>query len=273
MARTTLRDFHSFIHRSGDEIDISDVFIKDLENHVISNNVRTKLPSQTFKPSSMQCERNMFYQLRGVEIPEEDKKRPFSDVRMGEVGTDSHSRLQSYLQTMPEDVWQYYDVPRYIREKQLQDQLEVRDTVGFETKVYDRRYNLSFQTDGLLYHVPSNTFYIFEFKTETDRKFRNREGVDPKHYPQGTSYALSFGIDTGVIFLYENRDTLEHKCYFLKVTKEMKQQHIDKMDRVNEAMKTNILPPKTTITSVCRYCPYIKDCSGNSLGRVRKVVE
>jgi CRISPR/Cas system-associated exonuclease Cas4 (RecB family) len=214
----------------------------------------------------------MFYQLRGVEVTADMlSANDFSSIRMGEVGTDAHERIQTYLIDMSNDesfnsTWQYYDVEQYIKMFHLEDNLQVISKNGLEYKIFNKQYNIRFQTDGLLFNKVTKKFYVFEFKTETDMKFGKRNAVNEDHYNQGICYCLSFQIDTGVIFLYEGRDFLGHKAYYLEVTEQMKKGLTDIIHTVNDFIDRDELPPMCEKLKICRYCDYKKYCSVNSKG-------
>lgn len=271
MARIELSKLNKLVG-TGVKITPADLLLKDLNKYIIAVNSRPYHCSRAFKPSSMQCKRNMFYQLNGALITE-DMVAPedVSGVRIGECGTDAHERIQQYLIDMGNDeefgkTWEYYDVERFIKEFHLEDELDVIDKRGLEYKIYNKKYNIRFQTDGILRNKITGIFYIFEFKTETDMKFNRREGVDEKHHRQAISYCLSFHIDTGVIFLYEGRDFLGHKAYYFPVSAEMKQSLINLMDEINKCVKQQILPEKCGDRKICQYCEYQKYCRYDSIG-------
>lgn len=271
MARLGLDSLNKLLGRAN-TIGPADLLWKDLDKFIIHKNSKPYICSRAFKPSSMQCKRNMFYQLNGALVTEE-MARPddTNGVRIGECGTDAHERIQQYLIDMSSDpdygkTWEYYDVERFISEFHLEDELEVIEKRGLEYKIYNKKYNIRFQTDGLLLNKLTKTFYVFEFKTETDMKWNKREGVDEKHHRQGICYCLSFHIQTGVIFLYEGRDFLGHKAYYFPVSDEMKQSLVNLMDEINSAVKSQILPEKCGDRKICQYCEYMKYCQYDLIG-------
>lgn len=286
MARIQLKDYNKLIGRSSG-LTPADSFLHEVTAYVENINLKSHKISQSFKPSSMQCDRNMFYQLRGSIVTTEmmEDNHDFSSIRMGECGTDSHLRIQSYLIDMskkrkndtPEkweySEWEYFDVKKYIALAHLEDELEVIEKKGLEYKILDKKYNIHFQTDGILKNRTTSKFYVFEFKTEVEEKFRSRIGVDEKHFPQGICYALCFHIDTGVIFLYEGRDFLGHKAYYLPVTEDMKNNLISTMERVNTYLRLSKLPMKCENLKVCRYCEYHRYCDRDVLGELPQVAK
>lgn len=262
MARITLsklNNINKLIKRDG-ELTPADTLLKDLDNFIIKQNSGEMKVSKSFKPSSMQCDRNMWYQIHGVNTKYESTSE---GARITEVGSDSHERIQQYLLDMSKDsssVWEYYDIEKYIKENNLENELEIIGKNGLETKIYNKKYNIRFQTDGILYNRITKLFYIFEFKTETDRKWSTRDGVDPKHYNQAYSYMASFHITTGTIFIYEGRDLLGHKAFFFKYNANEVNKLLNKLLDIIQKEKDGILPDKCGNAKICQYCPYINLC-------------
>lgn len=134
-----------------------------------------------------------------------------------ESGTDGHIRILQAIENMKNvlniDV-EYIDVAEFVKQRNLTD-LEIREKSGMETKLYHKKLNMSFMTDGIIRY--KGKYFIFEFKTETSDKFYQRKGVDKKHYNQATAYSIAFKLDK-VLFIYENRNTLDKKAYIKEVT-------------------------------------------------------
>lgn len=223
-------------------------------------------PSRAFHPSSMQCERNMFYQLKGVA---QEGSVSVELVGICDSGTDRHLRLQKLIdgQTMRNLGWHYVDVAEYVERKGY-PHLEIKGKGEMETKLYDRVRNVSFMTDGILHWDYTGKDYVLEIKTEASMKFYKRTGVDPKHHDQGVMYALEFGIED-VIFLYESRDNTAHKTYLFHVTPEMVAEKEAQIQRVTGYSRRNELPPlpsEETRKYACTYCPYANLCHMNHNG-------
>lgn len=241
-------------------------FLRCLDKAILKGD-ESHTPSRSFHPSSMQCERNMFYQLKGV-VQDEDSRTP-ELVGICDSGTDRHLRLQTTLSSkyMKSLGWEYVDVEQFIKENNL-THLVIVEKKEVETKLYDKVRNVSFMTDGILFWNYDKKYYVLEIKTESSRKFYKREGVDPKHYDQGIIYPLEFGLD-GTIFLYECRDDTSHKAYLFPVDDRMKRRKEEQMARVTEAVADNQLPP-IPIADVqkyaCTYCGFKSLCKRNLNG-------
>ncbi len=239
--------------------DIADQFLNDLKYSIEKQaNKEQYKPSQTFKPSSFNCLRNAYFQLIGAEL--DNDTTTYNIQGICDSGTDAHIRIQKALQQMKENGidLEYVDVEEFIKNRNLTD-LEIKDKKEIETKLYNKKYNMSFMTDGIIKY--KSKYFIFEFKTETADKFYKRTGVDEKHYNQAIMYAINFHLDK-VIFLYQNRNTMDLKAYLFEVTEEMKQDILNKIGIVNQAV-TDKIPPKkdeNLLKNQCNYCSYKTIC-------------
>lgn len=241
-----------------EEDSVASSFLTDLERCIcLENKEGVREISRTFKPSSMNCERMMYFQVIGVKVPE-----GYPDpnlVGIQEVGTDRHDRIQKYLDKMKENgiKCKYINVAKYIKKFNL-SHLEVVEKKGMEYKLKYPELNLSFMTDGILRY--KKEFYILEIKTETIYKHNTRKGVAEEHINQAIAYSIAFGINK-VLFLYECRDNSNKKAYIFDVTRRMQEKFLDRIYRVNRAIKKLKPPAKCETEKPCRYCKYTEECS------------
>lgn len=260
MSRSSLKNVSRLLdevnHVSSEPIEAQ--FLSDLKRSIELNDGKDKSPgSRTFKPSGMNCCRSSYYQIMG-EKPD-DRPNTFNSIQIQNSGSDIHERVQcavSLMQTndMP---CEFVDVAWFVEHRKLKD-LEIREKHGFETKLYNKRYNMSFMCDGIIRY--KKKYYILEIKTETSSKWYAREGVDPKHYNQGTAYSLSMGLND-VIFLYVDRDMLNMKTFMFHVTDEMRKTITDYIEYVNGYIERKIVPPKPDVArNVCNYCGFRDRC-------------
>lgn len=239
-------------------------FIDDLYSTIKKTKQEEAHPSsKTFKPSSMKCPRNMQYQINGEE-PEMDMVNP-SMERIGESGTDAHLRIQGWICKMKEKGFdcEYVNVADYIESRQAVGQLLdveiVRRPTQFEmeTKLYNKKYNISFMCDGVIRFL--GRYFIFEFKTETSFKHQKRLEMNEEHIPQICAYYLSLGIPD-IMMLYENRDTCSHKAFAVTVTDEMVWDNVlSKIEEVNSCNELKV-PATAKVSPGCQYCKYKKKC-------------
>ena len=246
---------------AGKEVPVATSFLQDLNMCIEKMSTRTGKPSPCYKPSSLHCIRNMYYQC--VEADIDSPSESPESVGIGESGTDRHLRIQNYISRMKDYGvnCEYIDVEDYIKEHNIPD-LEVLSKEQFETKLYSPKYNLRFLADGIIKY--NGEYYILEIKTESSYKWLQRGGVDPSHYYQAYTYSLCFGIDN-VLFLYENRDCCTKKSFMLNVSDTNRQFIVDLLNRCNEYVQNKIVPPKPTDIEkkVCQYCGYRKTCRGD----------
>lgn len=214
-------------------------------------------PSRRYKPSSLHCLRQMYYQLTEAELDKQTSKTG-EFLSICESGTDRHKRIQNVLCHMRKygiDC-DYLDVEQYVKENNLP--LEVVSKNEYETKVYDPANNIIFLCDGILKY--KGKLFVFECKTESSFKAMNRSFVDDSHKYQAYTYAFEFGIDD-VLFLYENRDLCIKKSFILHVTDENKKFIIDRVKDCDKYVEMKVVPPKQEADKkICQYCDYKTQC-------------
>ena len=260
MARNSLKNVMRLIDVANNELPIEQQFLNDLTNSIEKQvELNAAKPSQTYKPSSMNCNRAMVYQVLGVEPDQARASYQFEGIC--ESGTDRHIRIQQAIENMKKVLnvdCEYINVADYVKQRNIQD-LEIRGQSGMETKLYHTKLNMSFMCDGIIKY--KSKYFIFEFKTETADKFYKRTGVDESHYNQATAYSLAFGIDK-VLFVYENRNTLDKKAYIRQVTNEMKEELIGRIEYCDNYVKKLKAPPKpqNVLKKACSYCIYKSQC-------------
>lgn len=257
MARN-VKNIFKLIDIANNELPIEEQFLQDLKASIEKQNDNHK-PSQTYKPSGMNCSRAMVYQVLGVE-PDQGKAS-YQLTGICDSGTDRHIRMQKAIQKMKENInadCEYIDVADFVKQRNLTD-IEIVGQSGMETKLYNKKYNMSFMCDGIIKY--KSKYFVFEFKTETADKFYRRTDVDPSHYNQSTSYSINFELDN-VLFLYENRNTCDLKAYIRNVTDKDKEELIGLLTYCDEYVQKLKAPPKPQDVSrkSCTYCVYRKQC-------------
>lgn len=261
MARSSLNNVMRLIEATKTKLPPEKSFLEDLKRTIeLEDSKGARKPSQTYKPSGMNCIRSMYYQVVGKE-PDESKNG-YINIGICGSGTDIHVRIQDAVEKMKEhDIdCEYIDVAEFVKNRGL-DYLEIRERHGNEVKLYHKTLNMSFMTDGIIKY--QNHYYILELKTESIYKWQSRQDVDPKHYHQGIAYSVAFGIDE-VIFVYINRDLLDMKAFMFNVTDDMKQELVGLIDECDGYVKRMITPPKpdNVTRKQCEYCGYKNLCKG-----------
>lgn len=260
MARSNaLLNVLNLVNAEVQELPVEQQFLNDLRASIeLQDSKVIHKPSKTYKPSSMHCIRNMYFQISGAEV--EASRASNELVGICESGTDRHERIQDAVASMRENNidCDYIDVGEYVATNNLPD-IEVKSKQGNETKLYNKRLNISFLCDGVIKY--KGKYYILEIKTETARKFWDRQDVNLDHVLQGTAYSLSLHIDK-VLFLYECRDTCTKKSYMLTVTDEMRNNLEQKILTCDDYVSKSEVPPKPVDISrkACAYCNYAEEC-------------
>ena len=264
MARNSLKNVCRLIDVTKANIEPEQSFLNDLKRSIeMTEEKNQKIPSCTYKPSSMQCVRNMWYQVTGKEPDPANASYVLTGIC--NAGTDIHERVQQAVIDMKSNNMdcEYINVADFVRSRNL-DYLEIKKEPNlaegeYETKLYHKDLNISFLCDGIIRY--KDHYYILELKTETSRKWWDRKGVDPKHYNQGTAYSLAFNIDE-VIFVYISRDNLDMKSFMFNVTDDMKQELVGKIEECDGYKNRLICPPKPEDLpkNVCEYCNYKQSC-------------
>lgn len=261
MSRQSLKNVSRLIELANTEkAGIADSFLEDFKRSIeMTEEKNSGLPSPTFKPSSLNCKRGCYYQI--MQAQPDSGHSSFNMIGICNSGSDIHVRVQTAVMRMIENGidCEWIDVETYINERGI-DHLIVREKKGTETKLYDTRYGtyISFMCDGIVKY--KGQYYILEIKTESSNKWYSRDGVDPKHYKQATSYSNSLLLDT-VLFMYVERDLLNIKCYEFKVTDAMRDELVHYLRDVQGYVERKIVPPKGDVKpAACRYCGYQTQC-------------
>ena len=166
------------------EVDYATDFLSSLTYTIEKVNQETKhIPSATFSPSSMKCDRQMIYKL--LSVPIDDKKDSYQLVGICESGTDRHEHIQSYVNKMKDmDIdCEYINVADYVREHKLPLRIgkESNFIDEFETHLYTYEdnevfpYNSSFLCDGIIKF--KGKYFILEIKSLTNRMFMRLVGL------------------------------------------------------------------------------------------------
>lgn len=259
MARNSLKNVCRLINTVKETLPPEQDFLNDLKRSIeITADKYTRLPSKTYKPSGMNCIRQSYYQIIGVEP--DPSSSSYSMVGICNSGTDIHVRIQNAVEQMKENGMdcEYIDVADFVKQRNL-DYLDIVSKNGMETKLYHKKLNMSFMCDGIIRY--KGHYYILELKTESSFKFINRKSVDISHYHQGIAYSLAFGIDE-VLFVYINRDVLDMKSFMFNVTQEMKIELVSYIEECDGYVNRKIVPPKPDDVpkKACSYCGYKTQC-------------
>lgn len=264
MARDSLKNVIRMINETAKELSVEQSFLADLKRSIeLTAAKEDRKGSQSYKPSSMNCIRQMYYIVTGTD-PVDDVPT-YIGVGICNSGSDIHQRIQQAVLDMKDNGidCEYVNVADYVESRNL-DYLEVKEKPNFkkgkyETKLYDKKLNMSFLCDGIVRY--KSKYYILEIKTEGSSKFFSRTDVDPSHYNQGTAYSMEFEIND-VIFLYVNRDVFDMKSYLFTPAGDMKQDVVGRITVCDEYVKQLKVPPKPADVArkTCEYCGFKTQC-------------
>lgn len=264
MARNSLKNVMQMINETKQDLSPEKEFLSELKRSIeITEDKNKRKGSQAYKPSSMNCLRQMYYIVTGKE-PDKEMSN-YCNIGICNAGTDIHQRIQQAVLDMKKNGidCEYINVADYVESRGL-DYLEVVKKPNFkkkdyETKLYHKTLNMSFLCDGVIRY--KGIYYILELKTEGSSKFWSREGVDPSHYNQGTAYSVALQIDH-VLFVYISRDVFEMKSFMFTPTDDMKQGLVGKIEECDNYVKKMKVPPKPTDVArkTCDYCSYKSEC-------------
>lgn len=259
MARQSLKNVLKLIDAEKETLTPDQAFINDLKRSIeLTEEKQARKPSQTYKPSSMNCIRQSYYSMTGKDIDEGSSS--YIGIGICNSGTDIHIRVQNAIQQMKDNGidCEWIDVAKYVKSHKL-NHLEVLSQGVNETKLHHKVLNMHFMCDGIVRY--KKKYYIIEIKSESSSKFFSRGGVDTSHYNQGTAYSLSFEIPD-VLFIYVSRDNLDMKSYMFTPTDEMKQEIVSYIETCDGYIKRLIPPPKPADVArkTCEYCSYKLQC-------------
>ena len=259
MARNSLKNVFRLIDSVQNQLPPEQDFLNDLKRSIeMTDEKNNRLPSKTYKPSGMNCIRQSYYQIVGIE-PDKSSSS-YTLVGICNSGTDIHVRIQTAVEQMKDNGMdcEYIDVSTFVNQRSLTD-LEIVSKSGMETKLYHKKLNMSFMCDGIVRY--KGKYYILELKTENSYKFMNRKDVDPSHYNQATAYSLAFGLDD-VLFVYISRDVLDMKSFMFHVTDDMREDLLKYIFECDGYIDIRIVPPKPEAVErkTCNYCNYKSRC-------------
>lgn len=258
MPRQGLKNVLQLLDEAEETISPDQSFLRDLKRSIeLDDQKNRRAPSQMYKPSSLQCIRNMYYQRTGAES---ENSSSYTLIGIQNSGTDIHIRVQTAIDHMKENGidCEYLDVAKFVEEKGLKD-IEVVEHSGMETKLRNTALAISFMCDGVVRY--KNQYYIIEIKSETVNKWFQRTGVDSKHLNQGTAYSLCLQIPD-VIFIYVSRDTLDMKSFMFHPSDKQKEDLVSKILECENYVGDKTTPPMPAGVDkrVCQYCNYKVQC-------------
>lgn len=235
-------------------------FLDDYINFVQSSleAEASSVPNKTFAPSSMRCDRLSWFRLRGV-TPDVNKNPDLALNFTAKIGTACHRIIQSNLINLLKDDW--ITVPEYLKsiEFPYDYSLEVSGD-GLETKICISDPPINFACDGIVKY--NGSLYLLEIKTSEFNAWSDMINPKSEHIDQVLCYATLLQLDN-ILMIYQDRQYGGLKCYELRVAPSQKDAVLAKLDRVMEAVRTNIAPdglPKGDKWCQPSMCKYFNKC-------------
>jgi len=264
MSRSSLKNVMRLLEDVKKSIPPEQGFLADLKRSIeITASKTKKKGSRSYKPSSMNCMRQMYYIVTGQQP--DDEGESYIGIGICATGSETHQRIQQAVCDMKKNGMdcEYINVRDYITSRGL-DYLEIVEDSNFkkgkfETKLFHKDLKMSFLCDGVIKY--KGVYYILELKTESANKFFNRQGVDKSHYNQGTAYSLALQIPN-VIFVYISRDIPEMKSFIFTPNDEMKQELVGKIQTCDQFVASLKVPskPADVERKTCEYCQFKSQC-------------
>lgn len=243
---------------------LNKVFLSDVMTAIEKyDNLKAHKPSEWYKPSSLNCLRQMYFMRTKTE--QDDTITDYTSIGMADTGSRRHVAIQTVLENMESMGydWRYVDVSDYIDMKKSQGKCAFLDVVGkngAETKLFDNAMKVMFLCDGIMQRISTGEYYLFEFKNQISFKANGKEGVDKEHYNQVSAYCAELDLNKALV-LYENRDNCNLECpEVFEVTQEMKDSFYDRLLDCEGYVERLIVPPKCENTKICRWCKYKTAC-------------
>ena len=115
MAKSSLKNLLTLVNEAKKQSPVAESFLQDyLQSIERTANSNKHKPSAHYKPSSLNCIRNMFYQIVEQEPDSSIKEAPL--IGIGESGTDRHEHLQNAVIEMKKNGFacEYLDVAKYV---------------------------------------------------------------------------------------------------------------------------------------------------------------
>lgn len=215
---------------------------------------------QTFAPSQMRCDRVSWFRLRGTH-PDVQKKPDRTINFTAQVGTACHESIQSTLQDALGDDWRSVQSWVDANPDLFKDYDWDIEQKGYESMISMRKpYPVRFACDGIVYF--EGKIRLLEIKTSEYSSWQDLMAPKPKHLDQIKTYSMLLRIPD-VIFLYQDRQYGEVKCFEVSVLEYEWTDLQQRMTRVMELAEANIAPeglPVGDPDCTPSMCPYRETC-------------
>ena len=228
---------HMIKFNSAVSSDFLDMYTGLIEDEIVQKNAEPK--HRTFAPSQMRCDRVSWFRLRGT-APDRIKSPDRTLNFTAQVGTACHEAIQKRLSTSLDHDWisvqEWIDMnPEFFKDYDMDVTVK-----GYESQIDLRSpYPVRFACDGIFRF--EDKIRLLEIKTAEFSSLNDLTSPKEKHLDQIKCYATLLGIED-VIFLYQDRQYGELKCFEVTVSKIEQDEVRKKMDNVMHLAEVNIAP-------------------------------
>lgn len=234
----------------------------DFYEGIVDSKIReaAESPSHpTFAASSFRCNRRSWFRIRGVQpdsVKSVDRVLNFS----AEIGTACHRIIQKNLKEALKDDW--ISVEDHLRSIEFPYKYTLTvDESGLESQIEIESPPIRFACDGIV--MWKGKKYLLEIKTSEFSSWKDMTDPKDEHIDQVKCYATLLQLD-GVIFLYQDRQYGEFKCYEVKITGIERQDVLSRFEYVLDMVEKNLAPdplPPGDKWCTPSMCPYYKKCA------------
>lgn len=243
--------------------DASSTFLNFYQEHeeAMLQEDAAQMPHKTFAPSSMRCMRRSWFRLRGAEpdVPDRaDRVLQFA----ADIGTACHRVLQANLSRFLGSSW--IDVDEFVTNRGAfsRDKYILKPSSdSLETFVELTEPPIRFACDGIVKW--NDLYYLLEIKTCEFGTWRELTDPRDEHIAQVTTYCAMLGLSK-VLFIYQDRQYGELKCYEYDVPHKAIQAVFDNIAHVMACVDLSVPPeglPKGDKWCSPSMCPYYKKCA------------
>lgn len=214
--------------------------------------------SRSFSPSSFRCSRLSWFKLRGTKpdkVENPDRGLKFA----ADIGTACHRIIQNNLKEYLNDDW--VDVADYLASIEFPYDYELTHSEdSLECLIAISDPPIRFACDGIIRW--KDKYYLLEIKTSEFSSWSDLTDPKNEHIDQIKCYAALLNIHN-VLFLYQDRQHGDFKCYEVYVSDDDMDQVKNRMKYILDMVDKNLAPeglPKGDKWCSPNYCQYHSKC-------------
>jgi hypothetical protein len=239
---------------------VSCEFLDRYESYLKSKISETKsvVRGKTFAPSSLRCNRQQWFKLRGT-TPDVIDSPDLSLSFIANVGTLCHREIQENLKNSLGAGW--VDVEDYMKSINVDREYSLeRSKDSLETLVTFYNPPIRFACDGIV--NISEKYYLLEIKTSEYSTWQTLTTAKQEHIDQVTAYSTLMKLPN-VLMIYQERQYGELKCFEFVIKQSSWDDMMNRFNYVMDCVKKNLAPEGLPVGDkwcTPSYCPYYKKC-------------